>query len=105
MPVALSPLRIEAELDASKYVAGAQAKAEADAKMVQSGEKVAGSVDATQRRLGESSTAVERLARSIDPAYNAQQRLVTATQRPDLPLLRPLPRASGTVSVGVKSGS
>jgi len=103
MPVALSSLRIEAELDPSKYVAGAQQKAAADQQMVASGEKVAGSVDATQRRLGESSTAVERLARSIDPAYNAQQRLGTATQRLDLPPLRPLYRASRGVSVGCKA--
>src|SRR5215471_10862664 len=72
MPVSLSSLRVEAELEASKYVQGAQQKAAADERMVQSGEKVAQSVDQPQRRLGESPTAVERLARSIDPAYNAQ---------------------------------
>jgi len=33
MPVALSSLRIEAELDASRYVAGAQQKAAADQRM------------------------------------------------------------------------
>ena len=52
MPVSLSSLRVEAT----------------------------GSVEQTHRRLGDSSTAVERLARSIDPAYNASQRLATGQQ-------------------------
>jgi hypothetical protein len=73
-------MRVEAELDASKYAAGARQKAQADQKMVESGEKVATSVDQTQRRLGESSTAVERLSRSVDPAYNASQRLGTGSR-------------------------
>jgi hypothetical protein len=62
------------------YVAGAKRKADADATMVAGAEKVGAAVETTERKLGTSSSAYERLVRSIDPAYQAQQRLLAGTQ-------------------------
>jgi hypothetical protein len=69
--VVLSSLRVTAELDAGAYARGADQKVAADQRMVDSGNKVAGAVEQTERRLGTSGTALERLTRSIDPAYRA----------------------------------
>jgi hypothetical protein len=69
--VVLSSLRVTAELDAGAYARGADQKAAADQKMIDSGDKVAASVEQTERRLGTSGTALEKLTRSIDPAYRA----------------------------------
>lgn len=79
MPVALSSLRVEASLDAAQYVAGARAKADADTAMVKGADALNTSLEATERRLSQSGTAVERLAKSIDPAYQAQRRLEAGT--------------------------
>lgn len=74
MAVSLSQIRIEATMDASAYTAGASQKAAADQKMVASGDAVAKSLTQTEQRLGSQSSALERLTRSIDPAYAAQQK-------------------------------
>jgi hypothetical protein len=50
--VSLHSLRIDAILDPSKYVAGANQKSAADDKMVGSGRQLAGSIEQTDRRLG-----------------------------------------------------
>lgn len=79
MAVSLSQIRVEAVFDAQGYVSGANAKASADTKMVQSGQQLAGSLEQTERRLTQSGGALERFARSIDPAYASQQKLATGT--------------------------
>jgi hypothetical protein len=58
--------------------------------MIDSGNKVADGITQTERRLGTSQTAYERLARSIDPAYQAQTRLAAGTatlQEDEMPKL------------------
>jgi hypothetical protein len=75
MPVQLNSIRVEAALDASQYVEGARQKAAADQQMVEGANKLGASLDQTDRRLGQSATVVERLARSIDPAYAAETKL------------------------------
>jgi hypothetical protein len=71
MAVALSSLRIEAQLDASAYLRGAEQKSAADTRMVDSGAKVAGSIDLTERKLATSGGAIERFVRQNDQAYRA----------------------------------
>jgi hypothetical protein len=93
MPVALTQLRVEASLDASDYINEAERKAAADKKMIDSGGQVAASIDQTERRLTQSSTTFDRLARSIDPVTKAQ----TDFTRNSATLQRALD--SGTVSV------
>lgn len=66
-------LRISAELDAQPYKAGADIKSAADRQMVESGQKLAGSIEQTERRLGTSGGAFERFQRSVDPAYRSSQ--------------------------------
>lgn len=92
MATSLSSLRIEATLDAAGYVAGGNAKAATDAKMVQSGQQLAGTLDATDRKLSTTGTSAERLARSLNPAYAETQKLETG--------MRTLQRAldSGSIS-------
>jgi len=80
MAVSISSIKVEASLDAGSYLSGARAKVEADAQMVASGERVNSSQEQTERRLGQSATALERLTRSIDPAYSAQQKLEAGQQ-------------------------
>ena len=72
--IALESLRVSAELDAAKYVAGAQAKSAADKAMVESANAVGAAVQATDRRLVDSASAVERLARQVDRGYDSQVR-------------------------------
>ena len=57
----LKSLRVEATMEASGYTAGANAKVASDAKMVESGGRVAGSLEQTDRRLNESGSRFERL--------------------------------------------
>jgi len=68
MPTVLTELRI----DASNYAAGAETKAAADRKMVESGAQAGASIEQTQRRLQPTQAAYERLARSVDPAIRGQ---------------------------------
>jgi hypothetical protein len=72
MAISLASLRVEADFDAGKDIEGARQKEQADARMVDSGNKLAGSLDNTNRRLGDHGTTAEKLARSLDPAYNAE---------------------------------
>jgi hypothetical protein len=78
MPTRLESLRVEADLNAAKYVAGAQAKAAADQKMIDSAKAVDAATETTQRKLGDSATAVDRLARSLDPAIKMQANMERA---------------------------
>lgn len=71
MAVSLSQIRVEASLDASKYLEGARAKVASDEAMVDSGDKVAGQLDITERRLGTSGSALERFVQRNDAAYRA----------------------------------
>ena len=77
MVTRLDQLRVEADLDASKYVASAAAKSAADQKMIDSGKAVDDSIHSTERRLVESQSSVDRLARSLDPATAAQAKLTS----------------------------
>jgi hypothetical protein len=67
MATNLTQIRIEASLDASGYIAAAQKKAQADQQMVDSGNKVAASLDATDRRLNQN-TGVNKFLQSNDQA-------------------------------------
>jgi hypothetical protein len=65
--VSLRSLRVTADFDPSGYVRGASQKSGADEKMVASGNQLTGSLQQTDRRLGESSTALERFkAKTIE---------------------------------------
>ena len=75
MTTRLESLKVSAELDASKYAEGARQKIAADQAMVDSAKSVDGSVQVTQQRLGISSSAVDRLARSLDPAAKSSANL------------------------------
>lgn len=75
MTVELASLRVEASLDAQSYVAGANAKVGADQKMIAAGQQLVTAFEQTERKLGLSSTALERLARAIDPTHAASQKL------------------------------
>src|SRR6266851_284081 len=46
-----------------------------DAKAIDSGNKLAASLEQTERKLSTHGTSFERLARSLDPAYAAQQKM------------------------------
>src|SRR5262245_16012125 len=76
--VRLESLRVEAALDTSKYVQGAKDKVSADEKMVGSSKSLDQAIEVTERRLGQSASSLERLARSVDPAYAGQQKLERA---------------------------
>jgi hypothetical protein len=77
--VAIRTLRVSAELDSASYAQGAARKVAADRAMVESGKAAAEQQDVTARKLAEGSRAVDALQRSIDPAFNAQQRLAAGT--------------------------
>src|SRR5260221_2139134 len=79
MVVALSSLKVVVDGDSTGYQQAMDGKATADAKAVASGNALSTSLDQTERRLGTSGTALERLTKSIDPAYASQQRLAQGT--------------------------
>lgn len=73
MTVMLASLRIAPEIDASKYVAGAQQKAAADRAMTESSMGVAQALSATNTRIGDASNVVSVLARRYVEGERAVQ--------------------------------
>lgn len=74
MTVQLSTMRVSAELDATKYVAGAQQKQAADRGMVATSREVSGAVSQTDTRLSQTGDSVSRLARQyVDGHANAMR--------------------------------
>src|ERR1043166_4613871 len=92
--VELRLLRVEATLDAGAYKTGADQKTAADDKMVASGKRLTDTLETTDRRLSQTGGSYERLARSLDPAYAAQQRFEAGS--------RTLQRALDTGKVSVE---
>ncbi|MCA1971327.1 MAG: tape measure protein, partial [Caenispirillum sp.] len=72
MTVRYTSLRASAELDASKYEAGARRKVAADEKMTQSGKEVGAGVGATERQVVASAGGFTRYGAAVDKAYAAQ---------------------------------
>jgi hypothetical protein len=71
----LNSLRVEAALDASGWETGAQKIVSSSATATGGVNQLAGAVEQTERKLGNSATGFERLQRSIDPAYAASVKL------------------------------
>ncbi len=68
MTTRLDSLVVSAALDASAYTQGAAQKVAADQSMIDSAKAVDTSTTTTQQKLGVSSSAIDRLTRSLDPA-------------------------------------
>lgn len=73
MTTRLESLRVQAEMDASQYLNEAQKVTQANEAMAASAGKTATTLDQQNVRVSQSATAVDRLARSIDPAFRSQQ--------------------------------
>jgi hypothetical protein len=69
--VSLTQIKIQADLDASGYIASAQKKAASDQQMIDSGNKLSGTLDQTERKLGTSGSAITRFINSNDAAAKA----------------------------------
>jgi hypothetical protein len=91
MATNLTQIRIEASLDASGYVSAAQKKSQADQQMVDSGNKVATALDATDRRLNQSS-GLNRFLQQNDAALKAVNLYESGVRRLDAAL------AAGSIS-------
>lgn len=74
MPVALSSLRVSAEIDASQYVTGMRAKVAADAEGAQSSKEVGEAVTATNTKLSDSGGVLGRLSRQYIDGFSSAQR-------------------------------
>lgn len=94
--VAISRLRVESELDASGYEAGAQKKVAADQRMVQSDTQVGTAVEATERKLGTRQTTLDQLIRKHDEFGRAQSSL----QRQQAALARDLDAYNKAMETG-----
>lgn len=71
MGVFLSSIRIEAAYDSSQYTRGAQQQVDADKQMIGSSQQLGATVETTQRKLGTSTTALERLTKAVDDNYRS----------------------------------
>ncbi|CDX29055.1 hypothetical protein MPLSOD_110118 [Mesorhizobium sp. SOD10] len=78
MAVQLSSLRVSAELDASKYVVGAQQIASATAQASAGNAALAASVTSVQAKISAAGDPVERLSRQFVDGYAATQRMSSA---------------------------
>src|ERR1051326_5568257 len=82
--IALSSLRVSADLDASGFEPGMQKIAASSEKGTAAVEKAAGAVETTQRRLGESTARYVSTIRQLDPALassiTAQQKFETTSR-------------------------
>lgn len=76
--VKLSTLRVSAEMDASKYVAGAAQIETADQKMVQANQQVVFSFNDTTVKVSQSGDVLARLSRQYVDGYAAAQRMGAA---------------------------
>lgn len=74
MTVQLSTLRVAPEMDASKYVAGAQDKIAADKAMAASSAAAGQAVTATDTKIGQAGDVLARLSRQYEQGYAAQQK-------------------------------
>ncbi|TIP07795.1 phage tail length tape measure family protein [Mesorhizobium sp.] len=74
MTVQLSRLITSAEIDASKYKAGADQKVAADRAMVASAQAVGQAASATDTKISQSGDALARLSRQYVEGFSAQQR-------------------------------
>lgn len=74
MTVQLSSLRVFADMDATRYVAGMKQKVAADKAAVASGREVGQTVTATETRLSASGTVASKLARQYVDGYASAQR-------------------------------
>lgn len=72
---------VRSALDATEYTRGAQQVAQANERMAASGTAAAGATERQQTQLRESSGAIDRLQRSLDSAYRAQQQFEAAQRR------------------------
>lgn len=79
--VKLESLRVEAALDTSKYVEGARAKTAADKAMVDSAKGVDASVQQTERMLGQTKTAIDRLDIGLRTSTGNSLKFQEAQQR------------------------
>lgn len=91
MVVKLSTLRVSAEMDASKYVAGMNAKVAADKQGAASSAQVGAAIAATDTKISSASSGVERLSRSYIAGYASEAKFEAA--------LRTLARALDTGNV------
>ncbi len=74
MTIEISSLRVSAEMDASAYTAGANAKIAADKAMIASGQGVAASVTQTDTKISQAGDVLSRLSRQyVDGYANAQR--------------------------------
>ncbi|HTV69843.1 MAG TPA: phage tail length tape measure family protein [Rhizobiaceae bacterium] len=91
MTVQLSALRVAADLDPSRYVAGMNQKIAADKAGAASSREVGNAISQTDSRLSTASTGIERLMRQTVQGYSASQSFERA--------LRTLQRALDTGNV------
>src|SRR5689334_15659146 len=78
MTVELRTLRVSAELDASKYVAGAQQMASATSQATAGNTALGASVTQVQAKISAAGDPVERLSRQFVDGYAASQRMTSA---------------------------
>lgn len=81
MATRLESVLVEAALSAQKYVAGAQAKADADERMRRSGEGVDQQTKRTEKAIEQSESAFRRFVGTIDGVARAQFRMEQAQAR------------------------
>lgn len=86
MTVRLAQLKASAELDASKYVAGARQVEDAGKRMTSSQTSTQTAMTKTQQRAYESARAFDKFRASVDPAYRAQVQLEQGAIRAKLAL-------------------
>lgn len=78
MVVEIRTLRVSADMDAAKYVAGAQAKQTADRGMAASGREAAAAQEQLDQKITVAGNAVERLSRQYVDGYASAQRMNSA---------------------------
>lgn len=78
MVVEIRTLRVSADMDAAKYVAGAQAKESADRGMAASGREAAAAQAQLDQKITVAGNAVERLSRQYVDGYASAQRMNSA---------------------------
>lgn len=81
MTTRLATLKASAELDASKYVAGARQVDEAGKRMASSQTQAAAAMSKTEQRTYDSARAFDKFRASVDPAYRAQIQLEQGAMR------------------------
>ncbi len=81
MTVQLSSLRVSAEMDSQKYVAGANAKVAADRAMTASSQAVGQAVAQTDTKISQSGDMLARLSRQYVDGYANAQRMNSAVMQ------------------------